>query len=68
MNTARTLRSPVAWWRDPWRPPRILVGVTVIYLVWSLLPVLIAVMFSFNDGRSAHVGRASRSAGTGATR
>jgi len=52
MNTARTLRSPVAWWRDPWRPPRILVGVTVIYLVWSLLPVLIAVMFSFNDGRS----------------
>ena len=24
----------------------------IVYLVWSLLPVLIAVMFSFNDGRS----------------
>jgi spermidine/putrescine transport system permease protein len=46
------VRSPVTWWNDPWRPPRILVGVTAAYLVWSLLPVLIAVMFSFNDGRS----------------
>ena len=46
------MRSPTAWWHDPWRPPRILVGVTAVYLVWSLLPVLIAVMFSFNDGRS----------------
>ena len=36
----------------PRRPPRILLGVTVGYLVWSLLPVLIAVIFSFNDGRS----------------
>lgn len=46
------MRGPVAWWNDPWRPPRILVGVTAVYLVWSLLPVLIAVLFSFNDGRS----------------
>jgi spermidine/putrescine transport system permease protein len=46
------MRSPVAWWNDPWRPPRVLVGVTIAYLVWSLLPVLIAVMFSFNAGRS----------------
>lgn len=46
------MRSPVTWWNDPWRPPRILVGVTALYLMWSLLPVLIAVMFSFNDGRS----------------
>jgi spermidine/putrescine transport system permease protein len=46
------VRSPVTWWNDPWRPPRILVGITAVYLVWSLLPVLIAVMFSFNDGRS----------------
>jgi spermidine/putrescine transport system permease protein len=46
------VRSPVAWWSDPWRPPRVLVGVTIAYLVWSLLPVLIAVMFSFNNGRS----------------
>lgn len=47
-----TVRGPVAWFRDPWRSPRILAGITVVYLVWSLLPVLIAVMFSFNDGRS----------------
>ena len=26
--------------------------ITGFYLVWSLAPVLIAVMFSFNDGRS----------------
>jgi spermidine/putrescine transport system permease protein len=42
----------VGWWRDPWRRPRLLAGITIAYLVWSLLPVLIAVMFSFNDGRS----------------
>jgi spermidine/putrescine transport system permease protein len=46
------VRSPVSWWHDPWRPPRVLVGVTIAYLVWSLLPVLIAVIFSFNKGRS----------------
>ncbi|WP_059017131.1 ABC transporter permease [Mycobacterium sp. M26] len=46
------MRGPVAWWNDPWRPPRILVAVTVGYLLWSLLPVLIAVIFSFNDGKS----------------
>jgi spermidine/putrescine transport system permease protein len=46
------VRSPATWWNDPWRPPRVLVGVTIAYLVWSLLPVLIAVMFSFNAGRS----------------
>jgi len=46
------VRGPVAWWNDPWRPPRILVGVTAAYLAWSLIPVLIAVIFSFNNGRS----------------
>lgn len=46
------MRGPIAWWNDPWRPPRVLVAVTIGYLVWSLLPVLIAVMFSFNDGKS----------------
>lgn len=49
------MRSPVGWWNDPWRPPRILVGVTAAYLVWSLIPVLIAVIYSFNDGRSRTV-------------
>jgi spermidine/putrescine transport system permease protein len=46
------VKSPVAWWNDPWRPPRFLVGITVGYLVWSLLPVAIAVLYSFNNGRS----------------
>lgn len=41
--------------RNPWRPPYVLAGVTVVYLLWSLLPVLIAVLFSFNSGRSRSV-------------
>lgn len=40
------------WLNDPWRPPHVLQLVTVGYLLWSLLPVLIAVVFSFNAGRS----------------
>src|SRR3954470_7911975 len=46
------MRGPIAWWNDPWRPPRFLVGITVGYLAWSLLPVAIAVLYSFNNGRS----------------
>jgi spermidine/putrescine transport system permease protein len=46
------VRGPVGWWNDPWRPPRFLVGVTIGYLAWSLLPVAIAVLYSFNNGRS----------------
>jgi spermidine/putrescine transport system permease protein len=46
------MRSPIAWWRDPWRQPRILIGITACYLLWSLAPVAIAVLFSFNDGKS----------------
>jgi spermidine/putrescine transport system permease protein len=42
----------VRWWKDPWRKPRILQGLTWGYLVWSIVPVLIAVAFSFNAGRS----------------
>jgi spermidine/putrescine transport system permease protein len=38
--------------KNPWRKPRVLQGVTIGYLLWSLLPVVIAVIFSFNDGRS----------------
>ena len=41
-----------SWFRDPWRKPRILATVTWAYLAWSLVPVLIAVTFSFNSGRS----------------
>jgi spermidine/putrescine transport system permease protein len=34
---------------------RALAGFTWVYVVWSLLPVLIAVLFSFNAGRSRSV-------------
>ena len=40
------------WWRDPWRKPRVLLAVTWGYLLWSIVPVLIAIAFSFNAGRS----------------
>jgi len=40
------------WWQSPWRPPRVLQALTLGYLIWSLLPVVIAVFFSFNSGRS----------------
>ena len=41
--------APVA---QPWRRPYVLATITWLYILWSLLPVLIAVQFSFNDGRS----------------
>ena len=34
------------------RRPRGLPLVTWIYVVWSLLPVLLAIRFAFNEGRS----------------
>jgi spermidine/putrescine transport system permease protein len=40
------------WIKDPWRKPRVLSTITWSYLAWSILPVLIAVVFSFNNGRS----------------
>jgi spermidine/putrescine transport system permease protein len=43
------------WWSSPWRPPRFLALITLAYLLWSLLPVLVAVLFSFNNGRSRTV-------------
>jgi spermidine/putrescine transport system permease protein len=60
-NPPRTAPSGVAprrgnpisrWWRDPWRKPRILATVTWLYLAWSILPVAIAIVLSFNAGRS----------------
>jgi spermidine/putrescine transport system permease protein len=39
-------------WRNPWRHPWILEGFTWLYLVWSLAPIAIAVLFSFNKGKS----------------
>jgi spermidine/putrescine transport system permease protein len=41
-----------AWLRNPWARARFLWVVAVAYIAWTLLPVLIAVLFSFNGGRS----------------
>jgi spermidine/putrescine transport system permease protein len=38
--------------RNPWGKPRFLPLVTAMYVLWSIIPVGIAVMFSFNAGRS----------------
>ncbi|HTU30912.1 MAG TPA: ABC transporter permease [Solirubrobacteraceae bacterium] len=44
-----------AWLRNPWGQPRFLVGVTWLYLAWALVPVAIAILFSFNNGKSRSV-------------
>jgi spermidine/putrescine transport system permease protein len=42
----------MAWLRNPWGRPRFLPLVTAIYIFWSVVPVVIAILFAFNDGRS----------------
>ena len=37
---------------NPWGRPRFLALVTFLYMIWSLVPILLAVRFSFNEGRS----------------
>ena len=43
------------WLGNPWGRPRFLALTTWVYIAWSLLPVLAAIVFSFNDGRSRSV-------------
>jgi spermidine/putrescine transport system permease protein len=43
------------WLRNPWGRPRFLVLFTWTYMIWALVPVLIAVQFSFNGTRSRTV-------------
>jgi spermidine/putrescine transport system permease protein len=45
-----TRRTPP--WRNPWRHPWLLEGFTWLYLIWSLVPIALAVLFSFNNGKS----------------
>ena len=45
----RARRPP---WRNPWRRPWILETFTWLYLAWSILPIALAVLFSFNAGKS----------------
>jgi len=51
---AKGAARPMGRWnpRNPWRHSWFLEGFTWLYLVWSLVPIGIAVLFSFNKGRS----------------
>jgi spermidine/putrescine transport system permease protein len=49
------LRRVRDWLANPWGKPRALGTITWLYMVWSIVPVLIAILFSFNDGRSRSV-------------
>lgn len=67
MSTETVVRAPIpaevaqprtatgrlgGWIRNPWGQPRFLSVWTWLFIIWSLAPVVIAVAFSFNDGRS----------------
>ena len=41
-----------AWAANPWGKPRFLVLMTLAYMVWAIVPILVAIRFSFNEGRS----------------
>ena len=41
-----------SWVTNPWGRPRFLVLITWAYMLWAIVPVLIAVQYSFNDSRS----------------
>ena len=45
-------RRLVNWLANPWARPRFLALFTLLYLAWSIVPILIAIRFSFNEGRS----------------
>jgi spermidine/putrescine transport system permease protein len=65
--TAGTAPAPVAdptestgvtrrrWLSNPWGTPRLLWVITIAYILWSIVPVIIAIQFSFNSGRSRSV-------------
>jgi len=42
----------MSWLRNPWGQPRFLPLLTGAYILWSIIPVAIAVLFAFNNGRS----------------
>jgi spermidine/putrescine transport system permease protein len=46
------LQRLVTFFGNPWGKPRFLVLFTLAYLAWSIVPILVAIRFSFNEGRS----------------
>jgi len=51
-TTSTARQSRARFLRNPWRHPWFLEGFTWLYLIWSLAPIAIAVLFSFNKGKS----------------
>jgi spermidine/putrescine transport system permease protein len=45
-------RSVLGWLSNPWARARFLWAVAIAYVAWTLLPVVVAVLFSFNGTRS----------------
>jgi spermidine/putrescine transport system permease protein len=52
MTTVKARRSVRSAIKNPWGKSRSLPVVTLLYVLWSVIPVAIAVRFSFNAGRS----------------
>ncbi len=54
---ARAATRPGPRWprRNPWGHPWFLESFTWLYLIWSLVPIALAVLFSFNSGKSQAV-------------
>lgn len=50
--TAKPERTGTRRLANPWRHPWFLEGFTWLYLIWSLVPIALAVLFSFNRGKS----------------
>jgi spermidine/putrescine transport system permease protein len=51
-DATTTLRRFRNWVANPWAKARFLWVVAIGYSLWALLPVVIAVVYSFNSGRS----------------
>jgi spermidine/putrescine transport system permease protein len=52
VQRASTVTRLRGWLANPWGRPRFLVLITWGYMAWSIVPVLIAIQFSFNASRS----------------
>jgi len=46
------MRRLTRWFGNPWRRPVFLATFTWVFILWAIVPVLIAIQFSFNSGRS----------------
>jgi spermidine/putrescine transport system permease protein len=55
-TTTVPARTGLPWpKRNPWRHPWFLESFTWLYLIWSIVPIALAVLFSFNNGKSQAV-------------